>query len=119
MAGSNISLTEGSDGGDETLTIAATAGSGGIGDHGARVYHNANQNIAHNTLTALALNSERWDTDAYHDVTTNNSRLTVPAGQAGKYIIVGHVRFDNNSSGARQIVIRLNGATNLSAPFML
>jgi hypothetical protein len=84
---------------------------GGIGDHGARVYHNANQSILNVTPTTLAFNSERWDTDAYHDPVTDNSKLTIPAGQDGKYIISTTLGFAANSTGIRDIQILVNGAT--------
>jgi hypothetical protein len=84
-----------------------------IGDNpAARVYHDAAQSIANNTLVALAFNSERYDNDTMHDNATNNSRLT--AKTAGKYHIVGNVEFEANASNTRALIIRLNGATNIS-----
>ncbi|MHB8085404.1 MAG: hypothetical protein ACYDHZ_06240 [Dehalococcoidia bacterium] len=82
---------------------AAPSGS----DKSARVYHNADQTIANNTLAALAFNSERWDTDNIHDNVTNNSRLTCKT--AGKYLIVGNANFAANATGRRGIMIRVNG----------
>lgn len=85
----------------------------GIDAHGtmpaARVYHNVDQSISHNTLTALAFNSERFDTDTIHDTATNNSRLTCKT--AGKYNIIGQVTFASSTTGLRSINIKLNGAT--------
>jgi len=52
--------------------------------NGAFVTKNATQTIS--TLTtyiALSFQAETYDTNSYHDNTTNNSRLTVPS--AGKY----------------------------------
>lgn len=86
---------------------------GGGYTQGARAYHSVNQSIADNTDTALALNSERYDTDAIHDNVTNNSRLTCKT--AGKYIIVGNVAFDLNNTGIRLLRIRLNGVTNIGS----
>lgn len=81
---------------------------------GARAYHNAAQSIAHNTTTALAFNSERYDVDGVggstiHDNVTNNSRLTCRV--AGVYSIVGCVQWAGSTTGLRQVEIRLNGAT--------
>lgn len=75
----------------------------------ARAYHNAVQSIANNTWTALALNSERFDTDAIHDVAINNSRLTCKT--AGKYLIIGNARFAFHATGERGIQIYFGGAT--------
>lgn len=80
---------------------------------GAHAYHSANQSLTNNTLTALALNSERWDTDVIHDNTTNNSRLTCKT--AGKYLIEGEVEYASHATGRRIAAIRLGGATYLAA----
>lgn len=82
---------------------------------GCRVTHNAAQSITSATPTALAFNTERFDTDAFHDTVTNNNRLTVPAGLAGKYHIWAQVEWAAKADATiRQVLIRLNGtATNL------
>jgi hypothetical protein len=75
----------------------------------ARVYNGAAQSITTATPTALAFNSERFDTDTIHDVVTNNSRLTCKT--AGIYSIFGSVRFATNAIGRRELFIKLNGTT--------
>lgn len=94
----------------QTLSDLKAVG-GSTGTVSARVYHNAAQSIASGTPTALAFNSERFDVEGFHDLATNNSRLTVPAGYGGTYLIVGHVETPGGSTGYRQAYIRLNGAT--------
>lgn len=79
-----------------------------------RVFHNANQSITTATLTALAFNSERYDTvggvaSNQHDTVTNNSRLT--CRYAGIYDISASVEFAANATGERDVRIRLNGTT--------
>ncbi len=85
--------------------------SGGGYTQGASVYHNANQSTNNVTTTTLAMNSERWDTDNCHDNTTNNSRLTCKT--AGKYLIVGGIRWAANATGYRVSIIKLNGITEI------
>ena len=80
---------------------------------GARVYHNTEQAIPTATWTALAFNSERWDTDTIHDTVTNNSRLTCKT--AGKYLIVGQGMFWNNAVGERNWELQINGTTVIAA----
>ena len=53
-------------------------------DVSCRVTNDANQSIADSSATKLAFNSEIFDTDAFHDDATNNSRLTIP--EDGKYL---------------------------------
>lgn len=81
-------------------------------DIGCRVYHNANQTIANVTPTALALNSETYDTDGMHDPVTNNSRVTFQ--KAGKYLVIANVVWANYGTGYRFLSIRKNGTTTLA-----
>ncbi|MBA7627795.1 hypothetical protein ES703_35264 [subsurface metagenome] len=85
-------------------------------NEGARVYHNANISIPHDTVTYLPFNSERFDTDTIHDNVTNNSRLTCLT--AGKYLITAHVRFLGSATGYRQLTIIL-GRTLEIARFII
>lgn len=86
-------------------------GVGGAAFVGCHVYHNANQAATHNVALALAFNSERFDTDAFHDVSTNNSRLTIPTGKGGKYHLWADGRWASNATGARFLHFRKNGTT--------
>ncbi len=74
-----------------------------LAGEGARVYHNANQSTTDGTWTTLAFNSEKKDTDAIHDNSTNNSRLTCKT--AGAYLIIGMVYWAANAAGRRIIQI--------------
>lgn len=73
--------------GDDGVEIGplGTSGAGGGYTQGARVYHNANQNLISNDALTVAFNSEYYDTDTIHDPVTNNSRLTCKT--AGKYLV--------------------------------
>lgn len=81
---------------------------------GARAHHNTTQSINDSAWTALNLNSERYDTDAFHDTATNNSRLTVPSAKDGKYLITANVEFAANGTGVRFVQIFLNGITTIA-----
>jgi hypothetical protein len=76
---------------------------------GAGVKKSATQSISNNTFTAITFTSEDFDTDAFHDNSTNNTRLTIPTGKGGYYLISGLVGFDNNTSGARGVTLQKNG----------
>jgi hypothetical protein len=54
---------------------------------GARARRSGGINLVHNTNTAVLWDTEDYDTDAFHDSTTNTSRLTIPAGRAGTYVV--------------------------------
>jgi len=51
--------------------------------------------------------AEEWDTNDIHSTTTNPSRLTVKT--TGKYLIFGFASWVTNTTGLRQIGIRVNG----------
>lgn len=77
--------------------------------HGVRVFHNAAQSIATTTSTALAFNSEDFDTDNYHSNSVNNSRLTIPDGLSGLYTMHSYIRWEANSVTSPIIAIAING----------
>lgn len=76
-----------------------------------RAYHSTTQSLTTATLTAIALNSERFDTDTIHDTATNNSRLTCKT--AGLYLITGCLGYAAHATGERSTIIRLGGATQI------
>lgn len=99
------------------LTDSTSAG-GGSGAHaGALVTMSSDQSISNDDNTSLNWASESYDTDGYHDNSTNNSRLTVPIG-VSKVIVSGQVRWDSNGSGTREILLEKNGSASFDGrPF--
>lgn len=79
-----------------TTATWATPSSGSFA--GARAVNNANQSISNTTATAIAFQTETFDSDAFHDNTTNNSRLTIPAGKGGYYQISALIRWQNDAT---------------------
>ena len=79
---------------------------------GCRVYNSNAITIANAAATALSFNSERFDSDAMHSTVSLTRRITsqIP----GKYIIGGHVRWQANSTGYRELRIRVNAATAIT-----
>jgi hypothetical protein len=78
---------------------------------GARAYNNGTQSIPNTTDTALTFDTEDYDTDGYHSTSANTSRMTIPTGKAGKYLVHGHTTYAvGNTTGDRILVIRKNGS---------
>ena len=97
--------------GDNSTKIATTAYVDTVvGFYGCRVYQNATTAIS--SETALPFQVENFDTSAYHDNSTNNSRITIPAGLGGKYHIGASLNL--NSDYNSQLRIRLNGTTYIA-----
>lgn len=69
------------------------------------------QSINSATDTAVDFNSEVFDTDGFHDNSTNPSRITIPAGKAGKYLFNAHIAISDGGSttGRRFISFWKNG----------
>lgn len=82
-----------------------------------RVKNSSDQTVADGATLALAFNQEDFDTNALHDVSSNNSRLTCVT--AGVYLITGNVTWDEVEPTAAdtaylQTWIRLGGATAIA-----
>ena len=60
--------------------------------------------------TACQFDTELTDTDAFHDNSTNNTRLTVPVGMSGTYVIVGQGGWDSSATGKRVLDLRVSGS---------
>lgn len=96
----------------ETVTAAWTFNAAITAPNTPRcsAYHSTTQSIPNNTQTALNLDSEDYDVGGMHDTVTNNSRITIPTGQGGLYLIVAHVDFATNGTNARRCEIFVNGS---------
>jgi len=88
---------------------AWTAVGGSSGFVGCALWKSASQSVASSTSTNVSFDSESIDTSAFHNNVTNNERITVPAGKAGKYQLILSVAFAGNASGYREISILKNG----------
>ena len=59
------------------------------------------------TPKIIAFATEQWDTNSFHDNSTNNSRITIPTGYGGYYLLVGN--FNCTTSDAAALMIYKNG----------
>ena len=77
---------------------------------GCSVYNSNFQSIPNTTFTSLNFDSENFDTDGFHSTTTNTSRITIPSGKGGKYLITFFGRWaSTNTTGDRQFALAKNG----------
>jgi hypothetical protein len=77
---------------------------------GCRVTNSIDQNISNTTRTVVTFDTETFDTDAFHDTTTNTGRMTIPAGKGGKYLVTAGVTFGPSGASYREIYIFKNGS---------
>ena len=73
-----------------------------------RASSGSTQSITNNTITAINFNTEDFDTDGFHDNSTNNTRITIPAGKGGYYQVNALTRWATNSTGFRGLYIYKN-----------
>ena len=88
-----------------------TSGGGSSTFVGCYLQKSANQSINNTTLTTVTWDVETLDSDGFHSNVTNNSRITIPSGKAGKYSIGVSLNWASNSTGLRQILFAKNGTT--------
>ena len=77
----------------------------------ARITHNIDQSIDNDKATAVAFNTEQFDTDNLYSGAATD-RLTIQT--AGIYRFRGMVEFVANATGYRYAILELNGTTRLT-----
>ena len=80
---------------------------------GAVAAMSADFNVSNATFTAIPFAATDYlDTDAFHSTSTNNTRMTIPAGKAGKYwVYAGGFLQSGGTTGEAVITIYLNGVS--------
>ena len=88
-------------------TWAAPAGGSLVG---CQAYvTSGSQSVPDTTDVAVNLGSELFDTDGFHDTSTNTSRFTIPSGKAGKYNLTAAV-FVSSGITYRSMAVFVNGS---------
>ena len=88
---------------DSGETTGMKWAAGGGEDISVRVYDGSYQSIANASATAVAYDTETYDTDTMHDTSTNNDRLI--AKTAGKFLVTAHMGFAADGTGVRELHI--------------
>ena len=104
------------------LTVASgipswAAPAGGATYAGVSVQKTAQQSLSSGTFTLVSWDSENFDTDAYHDNSTNNSRITIPTGKGGKYLLSGGLRFTSGSAAGNRAATLYKNGTDINYIF--
>lgn len=69
----------------------------------------ASQSVPNASTLTVAWNQEFFDTDGFHDNATNNSRITIPSGKAGKYLIGCDIMWQDANANTRIVQLWKNG----------
>ena len=74
---------------------------------GCLVFNSTDQSITTSTNTYLSFDSEVYDTNNFHETSTNNSRITIPKGISVVEVFCA-VRWAANSTGFRVVELAKN-----------
>ena len=86
---------------------------------GCMFFKGASQTLSNNTFTAITFaETDYIDTDAFHDPASNNTRITIPAGKGGKYLVTGYI-LNDTGNGPMRTRIYLNGTGFVEARYAL
>ena len=77
---------------------------------GCSLYLTASQSTSTGVDSTVAWTNELYDTDVFHDTSTNNDRITIPTGLGGKYLVTVYISWSSNTTGYRQLVLKKNGS---------
>ena len=81
----------------------ASAG-GGFPTHvGCLTYKTGSQSLSNANQTYISFDAEVYDTDAIHNNSTNNGRLTVPTGNGGYWFIYALGSYDTSTGGGNRM----------------
>lgn len=109
-SGGNLNVGHASTAEFRSTLSAVKLDSGRVGTGiGASAYATAGTSIANNSSVPIDLAGEEFDTDGFHSTSSNTSRMTIPAGLAGKYLAVGQISWDTNVTGERILLLMKNG----------
>lgn len=75
-----------------------------------RVNRNTTQSLTTGTAAAISFNTEQHDLGSGMWVVGSPTRLTVPSGQGGMYMVGAAAEFAANATGNRQIQTMINGS---------
>lgn len=110
FVGAGVTVT---DAGSGQATVTIPGGSGTF--MGCSLTKSASQSIATVSTVAVTFDGEDYDTNTLHDNVTDNTRITIPTGQGGYWMIGGGAMLENMVDGKDIIVrARKNGTTMLN-----
>ena len=71
---------------------------------GCSIYRSSALSIPNASWTEILWNAEWWDTDAFHSLSSNTGRITIPSGLNGKYLINVRISMVTGGGAGRYIL---------------
>ena len=94
----NVAYVEGirPDGTPVKIPVSLLGGGGAF--RGCRLYRASAQSVTTGSAQTLTWDTESFDTDTFHDNSTNNSRITIPSG-VSKVVVTANIRREVDAGG--------------------
>jgi hypothetical protein len=89
----------------------ASAGLVGV----AAIAASATLSVTAHTQHTLPLPAENFDTDGFHSTSSNTSRITIPSGKGGKYLVQAQLQPDSTCNYAYLIFMKNGSNSGMSA----
>jgi len=84
---------------------------------GCAIYKTSTQSTANGVATSVTYDGEYLDTNGYHSTSSNTSRITIPSGKAGKYLVTGNLQFASIISANIVLFLVKNGAQIVTSQY--
>lgn len=81
---------------------------------GVRCTSGSDQSVATSTDVALTWSAEAYDSDGFHSTASNTSRVTIPSGMGGVYLVSAVVEWNDVVTADTTLSIRDDGGTVLA-----
>jgi hypothetical protein len=98
-------------GGVPSWATPASAGLVGV----AAIATSATLSVTAHTQHTLPLPAENFDTDGFHSTSSNTSRITIPSGKGGKYLVQAQLQPDSTCNYAYLIFMKNGSNSGMSA----
>jgi hypothetical protein len=93
------------------ITSAVSVGVVKSARYGVSLTTSGTVNLADQSDVQIQFDTEEWDDATFHSTVSNTQRITIPAGGAGTYTFTGHLQYQANASGFRELWLEQNAAT--------
>jgi hypothetical protein len=97
-------------------TVMNQISSGSLQTAGCRIRRSTNQTLTNNAVTKIAFSVEDYDDAGFADLAVSNTRITIPTGYGGYYLVGYYVATGAAGSNATWVssVLLLNGIDDIT-----
>ena len=79
---------------------------------GVNLSRDTTTSLTASTVAYISYPTEIYDTNTFHDTSTNPTRITIPSGYGGRYLFTGFIGIGGVGSNSFTMSLRKNGTSN-------